>query len=547
MNLFKPRPRVFLESVIKCIKAKQKLENSRSFQVDGCIVGNGSQDFTQSYTSYSLNINGSKARLIDIPGIEGKEEKFVEIIKEALQKAHLVCYVARESKGLEETTLTKVKDYMQKNITEMIGIHNIPLQPQKEYDGDDYVDDITKKVELGNRKNSNIGEQLKKAVPEGLYRDTVGISALPGLCSLAIHNDQTSFASPEKFCKNLAVAESLKTLRRQQTTFLSRASDIDLFKVSRLSKLRNAIIDSCTDAPKRIKKAALIRLSSLLQDEYLAGISKQKQTIGEFRNKVVKRTDSFVSSLDNAKFQMKRNMANAVKNAVFDFFRQDILEAIIYPHIESYAKIEESILNSRLKSKESELNKKLLSDVQDAINSSIKDFVDRVKNYTLEYQNGLMKDIQNISVELPEFSADSFDFKGLGDFALKIGGYALSGFTIGSVIPGIGSVVGTIVGTVVGAIVWFVGLFTSRASKIQKCKNSARQQIEDCAENTWYKMSGKVDSYANQVSSKVDECISFAKKQAESSNKTYELISSLESKIKSQVRSLENEITLIGV
>ena len=547
MNLFKPRQVKLIDALIKHIKAKQNLENSSYFQVDGCIIGNGSQDFTKSHTSYGLNINGEKAQLIDIPGIEGNEEKFIDIIKNALKKAHLVCYVAREAKGIEETTLQKIKDYMQKNVTEMVGIHNIPLQPQKEYDGDDYIEDITKKFNEANKKNSNIGEKLQSVVPEDMYKDTIGISALPGICALAIHNGKTSFAAPEKFPNNSAVAESLKTLRREQRTFLSRASDVDLLKVSLLNKLRNVIIDSCNNAPERIKKASLIRLSKLLQDDYLADITKQKTAIGEFRNKIQKRTNSLRDNIGNARDQLKRNMEHSVKNTVYDFFYQDILEKIIYPHIERHVKIDEDILNRELKSEQSRLNKKMSDDIQNAITSSSKDFAERIQNYVSDYQRGMMLDFQNISLELPEFNAESFDFKQLGSAAMTIGSYAISGFAIGNAFPGIGTLVGTIVGAFVGVIVWVVGIFSSRESKIRKAKNNARDKIEECADETWNKMSSKIRDIANKLVSKTDEVLTLAYKQVESANQSFNLISDLESKIKKQVKHLDAEIELMRV
>ncbi|WP_295053413.1 YtxH domain-containing protein [uncultured Fibrobacter sp.] len=547
MNLFKHRQVKLINALIRHIKAKQNLENSSYFQVDGCIIGNGSQDFTKSHTSYGLNINGEKAQLIDIPGIEGNEEKFIDIIKNALKKAHLVCYVAKEAKGIEETTLQKIKNYMQKNVTEMVGIHNIPLQPQKEYDGDDYVEDITKKFNEANKKNSNIGEKLQSVVPEDMYKDTVGISALPGICALAIHNGKTSFAAPEKFPNNTAVAESLKSLRREQRTFLSRASDVDLLKVSHLNKLRNVIIDSCNNAPERIKKASLIRLSKLLQDDYLADITKQKTAIGEFRNKIQKRTNSLRDNIGNARDQLKRNMEHSVKNTVYDFFYQDILEKIIYPHIERHVKIDEDILNRELKSEQSRLNKKMSDDIQNAITSSSKDFAERIQNYVSDYQRGMMLDFQNISLELPEFNAESFDFKQLGSAAMTIGSYAISGFAIGNVFPGIGTLVGTIVGAFVGLVVWVAGWFTSKETKIRKAKSNARDKIEECAYETWNKMSGKIRDIANKLASKTDEVITLAYRQVESANQSYNLISDLESKIKKQVKHLDAEIELMRV
>ena len=549
INPFKPRQVVLIDALIRCIKAKQDYENNRRyFQVDGCIIGDGSQDFTRTYSSFALSINGGSAQLIDIPGIEGDEEKFTEIIKSALKKSHLVCYVARESKGIEENTLKKIKEYMQKNVTEMVGIHNIPLQPKLEYDGDDYVGDITREIELKNRKNRNIGEQLQRAIPNGMYRDTVGISALPGLCALAIHNGWTTFASPEKNHGNPAVAKSLDRLREQQRTFLSRTSDAELLKVSRLNKLRNVIIESCSDAPKRIKKASLIRLSRLLQDDYLADISTQKKSIGEFRNSIRNRTDRFVSKLGSARDQMKRNMRRSVKNVVYDFFRKDILEDIIWKHIDDYEKIDKDILERELKSKKSQLGQKMESGVRKAITSTINDYTERIKGYVTEYQTGMELDIKNISIELPEFDAESFDFKQLGSVLLSIGGYAFSGAMIGTrFCPGFGTIVGLIAGLLTGIGLWVAKKTFFKDWALQKYKNKASEKVEECADETWDKISDKIENISNQLASKTDECITFALKQLESANQSLGLISDLESKIKNQVKRLDNEIEMIGV
>lgn len=49
----------------------------------GSIVGDGQSDYTKEAFEYTLNIDGRKVTLIDIPGIEGNEKKFEILIKEA--------------------------------------------------------------------------------------------------------------------------------------------------------------------------------------------------------------------------------------------------------------------------------------------------------------------------------------------------------------------------------------------------------------------------------------------------------------------------------
>ena len=45
---------------------------------DGMIVGDGRADFTKVYSEYRLKINGKPFTLIDVPGIEGREEDYSE-------------------------------------------------------------------------------------------------------------------------------------------------------------------------------------------------------------------------------------------------------------------------------------------------------------------------------------------------------------------------------------------------------------------------------------------------------------------------------------
>ena len=77
--------------------------------VDGRIIGTGRSDYTQGSTEYNLTIGDKTFALIDIPGIEGDESKFEEIIRDSLDKAHTIFYVNGSGKKLEQATLEKVK------------------------------------------------------------------------------------------------------------------------------------------------------------------------------------------------------------------------------------------------------------------------------------------------------------------------------------------------------------------------------------------------------------------------------------------------------
>ena len=87
---------------------------------DGSIIGDGRSDFTRETIRYDLDVNGNKLVLLDVPGIEGKEELVLEPIMQAVQKAHAVLYVTRKAdppqKGDEKKgskgTLEKIKEHL---------------------------------------------------------------------------------------------------------------------------------------------------------------------------------------------------------------------------------------------------------------------------------------------------------------------------------------------------------------------------------------------------------------------------------------------------
>ena len=87
---------------------------------DGSIIGDGRSDFTRETTRYNLDVGGNKLTLLDVPGIEGKEELVLEPIMQAVQKAHAVFYVTRKAdppqKGDEvkgtKGTLEKIKGHL---------------------------------------------------------------------------------------------------------------------------------------------------------------------------------------------------------------------------------------------------------------------------------------------------------------------------------------------------------------------------------------------------------------------------------------------------
>ena len=529
----------FLDGLVDGIKARENYARFSPYMVDGAIIGNGSQDFTKTYTTYTLSLKGVKAQLIDCPGIEGDEARFKGIIEDALKKCHLVCYVARESKGIETGTLEKIKSYLGANV-EVMGVQNVPFNPRKEYDGEDYFLDAKREIGSAIKKRGNIEESLKTVIPQALYANTISVSALPGLCAIAQRDGESTFADPLSFAENDILRDSLGTLRRQQQNFLRHATRQELSALSRLDELSNAMEDSCSNAPLRIKRNALLRLSEKLRGLFLEPLESHAQKLKKTCQSVEKRFGAYSRNLNNARLQMVRNIEHSVQDAIYDFYREEVLEKIIYPHIERNVGIEEGELNDEMSAMEDQLTRDLKATIDVALKVTTDESVDRIRQYTNDLQHGIELDFAKLNVDFPILSGESFGISDLGDWGLSIGGYALSGAAIGA--PFGGAVVGAIVGAIVGCVLKVIGWFLSDETKINRAKNNAREKVDDIAGDTWQKVSGAIAQYSTNLSSKVKNLMEKAALEKAAANKTQETMMSFIKKLRYLDGQLEKQI-----
>ncbi|GAA8334747.1 hypothetical protein HpNP141_03750 [Helicobacter pylori] len=108
--------------------SEHALSTLEKFQ-DGAIIGDGRSDNTLETKSYSFQYNNQNFVLLDVPGIEGNEEKVMEQILNATKKAHAVFYVTKKptppqkgEKG-KEGTIEKIQKQLGSQ-TEVYTIYN---------------------------------------------------------------------------------------------------------------------------------------------------------------------------------------------------------------------------------------------------------------------------------------------------------------------------------------------------------------------------------------------------------------------------------------
>ncbi|MCQ2786153.1 50S ribosome-binding GTPase [Helicobacter pylori] len=111
---------------------KQAILNELHSLQDGAIIGDGRSDFTLKTRSYSFQYNHQNFVLLDVPGIEGREQKVIDQISNATQKAHAIFYVTKTpnppQKGEERKrgTIEKIQRQLDSQ-TEVWTIYNKPI------------------------------------------------------------------------------------------------------------------------------------------------------------------------------------------------------------------------------------------------------------------------------------------------------------------------------------------------------------------------------------------------------------------------------------
>ncbi len=113
-------------------RKKQAILNELTSLQDGAIIGDGRSDFTLETQSYPFQYNHQTFTLLDVPGIEGSEQKVIDQISNATQKAHAIFYVTKTpnppQKGEEnkEGTIEKIQKQLDSQ-TEVWTIFNKPI------------------------------------------------------------------------------------------------------------------------------------------------------------------------------------------------------------------------------------------------------------------------------------------------------------------------------------------------------------------------------------------------------------------------------------
>ncbi len=298
---------------------KQAILNELHSLQDGAIIGDGRSDFTLKTRSYSFQYNHQNFILLDVPGIEGSEQKVIDQISNATQKAHAIFYVTKTpnppQKGEERKrgTIEKIQRQLDSQ-TEVWMIFNKPINNPRAF-----KDGLINESEKESLKT--LDEKMKGVLGEH-YKGHKVVStqaAFYGLSQALI--PETDFdKKKQKFLEIFKVEELL-----YQSHFKPLAEFIaeELLKNSR-AKIIQSNCNKALKVVEQLQKA----IKTTIEKRIDPMIKEAQEHQQEARYNLDRSTEKFILNLTNSVFYE------------IDQFKSDLREKM-YAHINKNIEDEE--------------------------------------------------------------------------------------------------------------------------------------------------------------------------------------------------------------
>lgn len=419
-------------------------DNNRVKNNDGMIVGDGSPDFTTKYDEYKFFIDGTEFTLIDVPGIEGDENKVKDNIFKGLSKAHIIFYVHGHDAAPDAKIVEKIKKYIGKGVN-VYSVFNIK-------GGTGNYDEPEERVTLldeRKRKGASLVEETFRNALGDIYQGNICIQALLAMTAKATFNAER------------------KDLIKAQNKLLSYFGSAE--KVLSFSHFKD-LVDVVKAKAKNAK-------SEIIESNAKKLILQMRQAYRSLSNVSVGSDEKFKTYKQNIN-TIFSGALNKIKNRC----EQTITNQFVWFENEVCKKIDDGEDNF------DDLQKKLKSDIDYYLQDNIKSEVESLKNKIEEENQKLAEafsynyyDNVHISVDSADASGVDYDFGDFGLDALTIGSWILTGVGIGTFFPGFGNLIGGIIGGIIGLL---VAIFGNSEERKNKAKNEAKTKIMDAKDKT---------------------------------------------------------------
>lgn len=452
---------------------------------DGAIIGDGMSDFTLKTQSYSFQYNHQNFVLLDVPGIEGDEQKVIDQISNATQKAHAIFYVTKTpnppQKGEEgkRGTIEKIQKQLASQ-TEVWTIFNKPINSPRALK-DELVNESEKEsLKILNKEMKNIlGKHYMG------YKAVSAQAAFYGLSQALI--PETDFdKKKQKF---------LKDFKAEELLYQSHFKPLVEFIAEELLKNSHAkIIQSNCNKALKVVEELQNTIKTTIEKRIDPMIKARQEYKEEVDDNLDRSTDKFISDLKNSaldeidrfKFDIGEIMEERIEKGVEDEECKEIFKNELIQGIET--------LHENIKRRFKECGERF----DEQIKEDIERFKERIKDSL-----AMLKRINNLSLNPnSNFNTDS-GIDTIGLFS-SIGGLVLLGIvniwnSVGWVELGIAGLV-----ALVGAVKAMWNVFNPDYKKSQQ-KEAVNESLNKACEKIAQDVESRIESVKKDILEKIEE------------------------------------------
>lgn len=452
-------------------------------RVDGLIIGTGEADFTKGNSLYTLHYKGKTFQLLDVPGIEGDENRYTHLVNEAVAKAHLVFYVNGTNKKPETATVQKIRAYLRRG-TQVCPLVNV----RGSADAYEFEEDRVSLERQGGADQALLQTEkvLASALGQGVLLHGQCVQGLLAFSALAIDSSGRNTTIHPSRDRDLAV---------QQRNYLKHfGSPKAMYEYSQIRQVAAVLQAKLGTFKADIIESNKTKVRELISEntEVLEKALKDHQV---FMAKLAPEFSKCRTSISEALRTFERLVSAGRKNLWIGFFNDLTEQAndtvathfgdndIISSKIQRAFKSGQIRLGERLESLLEEHLKTLQDDLQQALERLLQD-VQRI-----DFQQRLAVGSLHQKAVYQTATLDmGLGAKGWGSIAFNVGSYAASGAGIGSIIPGVGTAIGAAVGAVVGLLMSALSFFTSKEKRIRKAQAQVQAKIDETRDEAMGKL-----------------------------------------------------------
>ena len=505
-------------------------ETSRENQIlqegdcDGIIVGDGRQDFTQDYHEYTMKVNGHPFILVDVPGIEGKENLYSGKIGEALRKAHLIFYVNGHNKSIDAGTASKVRKYMGDSV-KLVAIQNIRGNASQYEEAEDRITLQTQSTKtilrgLENDFRNLIGDKFHGAIP---------VQGLLAMCSYAKFSPKRNDLSNKQ---NILMEMFGEDCHNNSQLTRERIKEF-----SNINKIIELIHAKSTNFLPEIAYANFAKIETILRrtvEEYVAEIEEKKGKFELYRNQVSR----FIR-------ENKEAVDSSVKSV--DYQLNNKLREIITQLTET---TDRAITNNNLNSLDSIFRtfkqnlqnsfKEIIRQQSNSLVASVSDRASRLKAIPGFYATTIHMDDINITSGMSTYAIKKEDEISFGDVVTSVASTAVGAKT-GAFIGHFFGPLGIIIG---GAIGGFGGLVAGNISASEKQTNRARTKAKEIISNYRRTVIIRINSitqeYRSQAEAQINQINAVANTRIKEVDRFYQTTIDAENILRQSLQKLSN-------